>query len=225
MDILNWLYMTTNGLARTKANEPKTDLVALGANVGFGKRGDKYQTYSMPLADAVKAGTDENNTYRTGIFDAYPFIITPSMVKSSTVFEQNVTPIIPFVPLGTKFETYKITGVIDLTDTTNSDAIFLGTLDYLGLSFGAFKITGTVSYTDAVLGIIDTPLSTNSFVLDETTVLPTPATFIFNEDNGPGFRDLYLIYDAPAAIGNISCYVTFEYEIIFQEGTEVVFTY
>jgi hypothetical protein len=63
MDILNWLYIKTSGLIKTKANDPKTDLVALGANVGFNKRDDQYQTYAMPLVDAVQSGCTGNTKH------------------------------------------------------------------------------------------------------------------------------------------------------------------
>lgn len=63
MDILNWLYMKTAGLVKTTANDPNTDLIALGANVGFNKRDDQYQTYAMPLKDAVQAGLPANTAY------------------------------------------------------------------------------------------------------------------------------------------------------------------
>ena len=65
MDILNWLYMKTAGLVKTTANNPDTDLIALGANVGFNKRDDQYQTYAMPLKDAVQSGIVANTAYYT----------------------------------------------------------------------------------------------------------------------------------------------------------------
>ena len=65
MDILNWLYLRTNGLIKTKANNPQTDLVALGADVTFVKRGDQYQTYAMTLADLSNAGDAANTGYYT----------------------------------------------------------------------------------------------------------------------------------------------------------------
>jgi hypothetical protein len=65
MDILNWLYLKTAGLIKTKAVDPNTDLVALGANVGFNRRDDQYQTYAMPLKDAVQAGNIGNTGYYT----------------------------------------------------------------------------------------------------------------------------------------------------------------
>jgi hypothetical protein len=65
MDILNWLYMKTAGLVKTEANNAETDLIALGANVGFQKRDDQYQTYAMTLADAVNSADAANTAYYT----------------------------------------------------------------------------------------------------------------------------------------------------------------
>lgn len=63
MDILNWLYIKSQQLIRTKANDPNTDLIALGANVGFNRRDDQYQTYAMPLKDAVQSGNVGNTKH------------------------------------------------------------------------------------------------------------------------------------------------------------------
>jgi hypothetical protein len=63
MDILNWLYIKKQELIRKKANDAKTDLIALGANVGFQKRDDQYQTYAMPLKDAVQSGCTGNTAH------------------------------------------------------------------------------------------------------------------------------------------------------------------
>lgn len=63
MDILNWLYIKTAGLIKTKANDPNTDLVALGANIGFNKRDDQYQTYAMPLKNCVQSGCIGNTKH------------------------------------------------------------------------------------------------------------------------------------------------------------------
>lgn len=51
MDILNWLYLVKNKFTRTTIENPTTDLIVLGADVGFQKRGDKYQNYVMTAAD------------------------------------------------------------------------------------------------------------------------------------------------------------------------------
>jgi len=63
MDILNWLYIKTAGLIKTKAVDPNTDLVALGANVGFNRRDDQYQTYAMPLKNCVQSGCTGNTKH------------------------------------------------------------------------------------------------------------------------------------------------------------------
>lgn len=55
--------MKTAGLVKTTANNPDTDLIAIGANVGFNKRDDQYQTYAMPLKDAVQSGCAANTGY------------------------------------------------------------------------------------------------------------------------------------------------------------------
>jgi hypothetical protein len=63
MDILNWIYMKTAGLIRTTANNPNTDLIAVGANVGPVQRGDSYQTYAMPIKDLVESGCEANTVH------------------------------------------------------------------------------------------------------------------------------------------------------------------
>ena len=50
MDILNWLYLKKQQLIRTTLDSPQ-DLIVLGADVGFQKRGDKYQSYAIPAED------------------------------------------------------------------------------------------------------------------------------------------------------------------------------
>ena len=63
MDILNWLYTKAAGLVKTKANDPNTDLIALGANVGFNRRDDQYQTYGMTLKNCVQSGCMGNTKH------------------------------------------------------------------------------------------------------------------------------------------------------------------
>jgi predicted transcriptional regulator len=60
MDILNWLYLRKEQLIKTTANNPATDLVAIGADVTFARRDDKYKTYAMPIKDLSVAGDVAN---------------------------------------------------------------------------------------------------------------------------------------------------------------------
>jgi hypothetical protein len=63
MDILNWLYLRKEQLIRKTANNADTDLLALGADVTFAKRDDRYKTYAMTLKDAIASGSAANTGY------------------------------------------------------------------------------------------------------------------------------------------------------------------
>ena len=65
MDILNWLYLRKQQLIRTEANDASTDLLVLGAEVPFTTRGDGYQSYAMPLANAIQSGNVGNTKHYT----------------------------------------------------------------------------------------------------------------------------------------------------------------
>jgi len=54
MDILNWLRIKRENLIRSTLDSPK-DLLVLGADVSYQKRGDKYQSYAMPSTDFALA--------------------------------------------------------------------------------------------------------------------------------------------------------------------------
>ena len=62
MDILNWLHIKRQALIRTVLDSPQ-DLVILGADVSFQKRGDKYQSYAMPAKDFIEAGLVANTAH------------------------------------------------------------------------------------------------------------------------------------------------------------------
>lgn len=97
MTILNWLYWKKQQLIKTKANNAKTDLVVLGAEVPFTKRDDGYQDYAMPLKDAVQSGNVGNTkhyelditTTNTVIVDTPRGIIDITGMGSSPSFIPN----------------------------------------------------------------------------------------------------------------------------------------
>jgi hypothetical protein len=71
MDIVNWLYLKKAELIRDTISSPE-DLVLLGADVSFDKRGDKYLTYAVPVSLIGGAGSGitlktngTNNTVQT----------------------------------------------------------------------------------------------------------------------------------------------------------------
>lgn len=51
MDILNWLYLVKSNLVKTAIQDKTKDLVILGNNVSFDKRGDKFQSYGITVSD------------------------------------------------------------------------------------------------------------------------------------------------------------------------------
>lgn len=63
MDILNWLYLVKNKFTRTTIETPATDLVVLGADVSYAKRGDKYQNYVMSAKDFAASGSVANTAH------------------------------------------------------------------------------------------------------------------------------------------------------------------
>jgi hypothetical protein len=62
MDILNWLGIKKQNLIRTTLDSPQ-DLLVLGADVSFQKRGDKYQSYAIPAKDFIEAGLIANTAH------------------------------------------------------------------------------------------------------------------------------------------------------------------
>lgn len=65
MDILNWLYIKTQGLIKTTPSNADTDLIAIGGQVPFTTRDDGYQTYGMTIKDMSVAGDVSNTAYYT----------------------------------------------------------------------------------------------------------------------------------------------------------------
>lgn len=54
MDILNWIHLVKSKLIKTQL-QSSDDLVILGTNQGYDKRGDKYLSYGMKASDFAQA--------------------------------------------------------------------------------------------------------------------------------------------------------------------------
>ena len=63
MDILNWVYLIKNKFTRTTVENPATDLIVLGADVSYQKRGDKYQNYVMTVEDFLASAARPYKVY------------------------------------------------------------------------------------------------------------------------------------------------------------------
>lgn len=82
MDILNWLYLVKQKFTRTTVENPATDLMVLGADVSFQKRGDKYQNYAIPVADF--AASIAPALYDTANVTQLTSITTPVTVNAAS---------------------------------------------------------------------------------------------------------------------------------------------
>lgn len=125
MDILNWLYLRTAGLVKTTANDANTDLIALGANVGFNNRGDQYQTYGMPLSDAVQSGNVGNTKhYELDVTDTDTVVVDTTRGIIDIIGMGSSTPLTPAAAYATSVEFFINNLDLDLT-VANRDNIYV----------------------------------------------------------------------------------------------------
>jgi hypothetical protein len=141
MDILNWLYLRKEQLIRTTANNPETDLIAIGADVTFAKRDDKYKTYAMPLKDLSVAGDVANTAYYTVDLNTTSVVnvTTQKGVIEITMNDSIADPLPAFgsvVPL--------IINNADM-DFSNADNVYIQTSPYYNPAFGDTFIPYVIS--------------------------------------------------------------------------------
>jgi hypothetical protein len=116
MDILNWVYLIKNKLTRTTVQTPEKDLVILGGNVTYAKRGDKYQSYGMTVEDfATYIGTT--------IPSSSPFLFSspaPFNNNATTGIEITQVAVIPANTLSDSPFTLEIAGQTERDSTSGS---------------------------------------------------------------------------------------------------------
>ena len=221
MDILNWLYLRKQQLIRTKPNNSKTDLIALGAEVPFTKRGDGNQTYAMPLSDAVTSVCVENNTYKTGIFDDYPWYITPSMLSTCTRVENTRSGL--FAP---NLVGYKVGGSYDLNQPNPIVVEYIGTVESTDGNYIfnlPWKSSGTVgAFVNAPFM---SPFANAATIADiNNDAIPAELMTIVLDYYAPDAVDLYLVVTSNTAVDAMRAVISFEYEFLEIEGQPIKFT-
>ena len=227
MDILNWLYLRTNKLIRTKANNPETDLVALGADVTFARRGDSYQTYGMTLADAVHAGCVVNNTLKTGIYDDYPWDITPVMLPTCTRVED--TPAFPTL-FAANLVGYKVQGTYNLSENDTVLVEYIGTVENVNGNplFGLpWKTTGSVgAFVNVPFPSPIVSAFANFAIIEDDNgdAVPAELMTIAVDFYAPDAADLYLVIASNTAVDAMYGTVSFENEFLDIEGETLKFT-
>lgn len=214
MDILNWLYLKKEQLIRKTANNANTDLVALGADVTFAKRDDKYLTYAMTLKDAVQSGCAANTGYYsvdlslTSTLD----VTTPKGIVEIIMDATNNNPLPTFetaVPL-------TITNAN--MDFTNADNIYMqhsvyynptiadefipyvittGVIagaNYAIFNASALRQKSIRSYSSAGGGtVIGAASTTFSFITGTTSGSGQDAKFAITRDNAGNISEIFLI--------------------------------
>jgi hypothetical protein len=111
MDILNWIYLKSKNLIKPTFNNSSTDLLVLGANVGFNVKGDSYKSYGMTVDDFADniLYTPTNQFFvdpnRTDTYIANGSIITPfktilaaqtainNLIAAGTIIAAELNPI------------------------------------------------------------------------------------------------------------------------------------
>lgn len=85
MDILNWLRIKKENLIKPTLDSPK-DLLVLGADVSYQKRGDKYQSYAMPA---------ENFGLAIGVNPQFISTTDGTVVTGTTAATKSTSVLIP----------------------------------------------------------------------------------------------------------------------------------
>ena len=95
MDILNWLYLVKQKFTRTTVENPATDLMVLGADVTYAKRGDKYQNYAVPVSGIVPL------VYNTGTVAQETSIADDVTLNTYSGVVETFSDVTNFIPAGT----------------------------------------------------------------------------------------------------------------------------
>lgn len=224
MDILNLLSWIKEKRIITTA--PKGSLLAVG--VPTSKRDDGYLVNGMTLGDAVAVGSQENNTFKTGIYDMYPFPITPSMIPTSTRIED--TPAAPTF-FAANLVGNKITGTYQLGSANDTVIVeYIGTIETTDgsyLDMFPWKTSGTVSsspYTPYPTPIVCAFANGASVADDNGNLVPAELMTIAIDQYAPDGADVYLVAASSTAVYGIYGDATFEYEFLTVEGTPIQFT-
>lgn len=221
MDILNWLYIKSQQLIKTKANNPSTDLIVLGAEVPFNKRNDGYQTYAMTVEDFGKTFAQQLDS----TLFAYPFnyVMVPVMNESA----DTITGTNFFFGNKVSLKSYKISGKIAVG--TNFQLWPIGTISADVPLNGDFpwRVTGVVeAFDDNTGNWLQTGLADGANFSDTAggTVNTDFCTIMEDYNSTPGSIELYLAVGSTSASGDIYGNVAFEYEIFVDESINLVFT-
>jgi len=223
MDILNFISWIK--AKRVTTTPPDGSLIAVGTPST--KRDDKYLTVAMTLNDAVAAGCQANNTLKTGIYDNYPWIITPVMLPTCTRVED--TPAFPTM-FAANLLGYKVSGSYDLNENDTILVEYIGTVENVNGNYLfelPWKTAGSVGAY--VYGPFPSPFvsafANGATIRDDNgDARPAEIMTIAVDFYAPGAADLYLVIASNTAVDAMYAAVSFEFEFLEIEGETLKFT-
>lgn len=169
MDILNWIYLKTTNKIKKTFNDSATDLVVLGANLGFGNRGDSYQSYGMTVNDFISQSVPKilySGTFYDTTTQTNGGATTANQVKINTT--QNSTG---FTLGGSNniivnnTSTYFFSLALQLTFTggaSNYNVTVWYTIDNIIVPDSAFTFTTTGAQNDQTLAVVTDTIKINA---------------------------------------------------------------
>jgi hypothetical protein len=220
-NITNFFNLITSGLIK-KTVSP-TDLIALGTkNPRFG---GGYRPTGITFQDLEAQLQCGKDTLKTGLFDDYPFPITPVMLSTCTRVEDNLA-----FPIN--LQGYKVSGAIILSgDSSYSE--YLGSVEIATTGIPLFipwKTTGTVTAYDGFNNVITNPFGLFNSVEDSAGGLTYAQIIIVGLPySGPGLEglDLVMFVDPTSispVVGDIEAVVAFEWEFLIDDTLTPTFT-
>jgi len=223
MDILNFISWIK--AKRVTTTPPDGSLIAVGAPST--KRDDKYLTVAMTLNDAVHSGCVANNTLKTGIYDNFPWIITPVMLPTCTRIED--TPAFP-TAFAANLVGYKVSGSYDLNENDTVVVEYIGTVENVNGNYLfelPWKTTGSVgAFVDVPFPSPFASAFANGATIadDNGNAVPAELMTIAVDFYAPGAADLYLVIASNTAVDAMYAAVSFEFEFLEIEGETLKFT-
>ena len=223
MDILNFISWIK--AKRVTTTPPDGSLLAVGTPSR--KRDDKYLTVAMTLNDAVAAGCQANNTLKTGIYDQYPWIVTPVMLPTCTRVED--TPAFPTM-FAANLVGYKIAGTYDLNENDTVVVEYIGTVENVNGNpiFGLpWKTAGSVgSFVNVPFPSPFVSAFANGATIEDDNgdAVPAELMTIAIDFYAPDAADLYLVVASNTAVDAMYATISFENEFLDIEGETLKFT-
>jgi len=223
MDILNFISWIK--AKRVTTTPPDGSLIAVGAPSR--KRDDKYLTVAMTLNDAVAAGCQANSTLKTGIYDNYPWPITPVMLPTCTRVEDY--PAFP-TSLAVNLVGYKVQGTYDLQENDTVLVEYIGTVENVngnnlfGLPWKTAGSVGTNVNVPFPSPFVSAFANGATIADDNDDAVPAELMTVAVNFYAPGAADLYLVIASNTAVDAMYATISFEFEFLDIEGETLKFT-